>query len=125
MTAAEKAAAVYRTEPCARTFREDLDAHLQHGYVFSTPHVFIMGRAVNSRADAALIVDPWHGFPRPEQDAWLVYLCATHDGGHIADALKFLPHELPLIGFERGNELRFLPFKLVCSTVGFLRRATV
>ena len=39
MLPAEKAAAVYAQEPCAQSFREDLEAHLLISYVFSTPEL--------------------------------------------------------------------------------------
>lgn len=101
MTPVEQAAAVYNTEPCARSFREDLEAHLLHGYVFSTPEFFAMGRAVDSHARAGLIVNPWVKFDT--SDAWMIYLVA----GDTAKAIEALPYDLPLICWERSNSLRF------------------
>lgn len=103
MTPVERAAAVYQQEPCARAFQEDLEAHLLNGHVFSTPEVFVMGRMVDSRAPAEEIVNPWVKFDNG--DAWLVYLLAGDPG----KALALLPRELPRIGWERGNVLRFWP----------------
>ncbi len=98
----ERAAAVYDREPCARTFREDLEAHLLNGYVFSTPETFLMGRVVQRDADPALIVDPWHRFEAG--DCWMVYLSA---GCILRDVPRLMPFPLPWLAWERGNKLRF------------------
>jgi hypothetical protein len=101
VTPVELAAAVYEREPCARTFREDLEAHLRRGWVYGRPDFFAMGRPVDSKAERGDIVNPWVQFASP--DAWLVYLMA----GDWRRALSLLPYPLPLIGWERGNILRF------------------
>lgn len=101
----ELAALVYSREVCARSFKEDLEAHLLHGYVHSTPDFFAMGRAVVSSATPADIVNPWVNWPREECDAWLVYLMA----GNLAKATACVPYPLPKIGWERKNVLRFYP----------------
>lgn len=105
MTPVEKAAAVYNSEPCARSFKEDLEAHLINGYVFSTPELFVMGRAVDSSAPYALVTDPWHVFPPECCDAWLCYLAA----GDLRKMPDVIPYELAKIGFERKNILRYYP----------------
>lgn len=102
----ELAAAVYSSEPCARTFKEDLEASLLHGHVHCTPELFVMGRAVVSTAPRDEIVNPWHVFQADKCDAWMIYLAA----GNLAKALAFVPFALPLICFERSNSLRFYPF---------------
>jgi hypothetical protein len=102
---AEIAAGVYQREPCARSFREDLEAHLRNGYVFSTPEYFVMGRVVSSSAPPEEIVDPWIRFAEADADAWLIYLLA----GDVRKAFEVLPHPLPRIGWERSNALRFWP----------------
>lgn len=101
MTPVEYAAAVYESEPCARTFKEDLEAHLLNGYVFSTPDYFVMGRAVDSKASYAEITNPWHVFE--SVDAWWVYLAS----GDLSQIILACPYGLPLIGFERLNKPRF------------------
>lgn len=103
----EQAKAVYATEPCARTFPEDLLLHLKHGYVFNTPKMFLMGRPVWSQASSELTVDPAHKFSNV--DAWLVYLAA----GEMHGFFHFCPFNLRYIGWERENVLRFYPFELV------------
>jgi hypothetical protein len=114
MTPVWMAAAVYEAEPCARSFKEDLEAHLQTGYVFSTPTAFVMGRPVYSGADPAQIVDPWHGFDAATCDAWLIYLAA----GNIADVLRQEPFPLTFFMWERKNVLRRFyakTVKRICS----------
>ncbi len=103
MTPAEQAAAVYQREACARSFKNDLAAHLVTGYVISTPDVFVMARPVDRWADPELIVDPFHQFSREESDCWHVYLCA----GDWRAALAFLPYDLAWMSWERSNRLRF------------------
>ena len=103
MSPAEQAAAVYEREPCARTFEEDLEAHLLHGWVVSTPQFFVMARPVDSAAQPACIVNPWHRFPPEACDTWHIYLAA----GDLRAALAWLPHPLPKIAFERRNILRY------------------
>lgn len=103
MTPVEQAAAVYSREWCASSFREDLEAHLLGGYVHSTPAAFVMARPVCSTADEGLILDPWHSFDPAECDAWLVWLAA----GDLAAMLQFLPYELPRIGWQKRNRLRW------------------
>ena len=105
MTPVELAASVYAHEPCARTFREDLEAHLLNGHVFSAPDFFVMGRVVDSQADGKFIVDPWVRFD--EGDAWLVYLAA----GDLRAMWRLLPFPKEFIGWERSNVLRFWRFE--------------
>ena len=97
-----EARAVYDREPTHRTFREDLDLHLIHGYVFNLPDVFIMGRPVNSKAEQNQILDPLYPFKLHEQDCWHVFLYA----GNLTKAFTFLPYWLPYCSFERDDTLR-------------------
>jgi hypothetical protein len=105
MTPVERAAAVYESEACARSFREDLEAHLLGGFVFSRPDFFIMGRPVVKAAPVELIVDPWHRFHSSECDCWHVFLFS----GNMVRAWAIMPWELPWFSWERKNELRFIP----------------
>lgn len=106
MTPVEMAAAVYEREWCAATFREDLEAHLIGGYVHSTPEAFVMARPVCSTAEEAVVLDPWHVFPREECDAWLIWLAA----GKVSTLMGLFPYPLPLLGWQKRNRLRFYPF---------------
>jgi hypothetical protein len=110
-------AAVYLSEPSRNSFQDDLAAHLLQGYVFSTPSLFMMGRAVNSKATYEEITDPNYSFEREDCNAWWVHAGAVRGTDNdlreacfqnvIADFLRFEPHPLPLIGFERNNRPRF------------------
>jgi len=113
----ERMAAVYLNEPCRNTFQDDLAAHLIGGYVFSTPDLFVMGRAVNSKATYEEITDPNFCFEREDCNAWWVHAGAVRGTDNnlrkaiyenvLSDFLRFEPHPLPLIGFERDNRPRF------------------
>lgn len=104
MTPWEQAIAVYQSELCFRSFDEDLRLHMRHGFVFSTPEFFIMGRPVVSLAHNDLITDSAHQFPVQDCDCWHVALFA----GDIDKAWPVLPWELPLMSFQRRNDLRIV-----------------
>lgn len=92
---------MYAREHCIRTFAMDLDLHLQCGYVFSTPEVFVMGRPVRKGAEYVQLTDPAFIFDRV--DCWWVYLAA----GDLGQMMRFLPYELPWFGWERDNKPRY------------------
>lgn len=117
MTPVEQAAAVYQKEPCARSFREDLEAHLLNGYVFSTPTAFVMARPIDSTAPPHLAANPWHSFEKP--DAWLIYLGA----GDLPSLFRLFPFELPLIGWEKKNRLRFYGFQSALAKLEKMRNS--
>ncbi|HYF36780.1 MAG TPA: hypothetical protein VD994_15905 [Prosthecobacter sp.] len=102
MTPFHAAQQVYQRELCARDFWTDLHLHLTHGYVFSTPTAFLMGRPVERMAPHHQITNPAHHFQSP--DAWLVYLAA---GDGIREFFRYEPFPLPYFGWERNNKLRF------------------
>ena len=102
MTPVEHAAAIYEQEPCARSFKEDLEAHLLHGVVVSTPEFFCMGRPVPHNAPRHEIVDPWQNTWEEQPDCWHLYLWA----GPMMSAFKCATHPLPFVSFERKNRLR-------------------
>lgn len=97
-----KAAEVYHREACRRTFREDLEAHLLHGFVYSTSDRFVMARPVVVNAPDADIVDPWHNSWDGEPDCWHLYLFS----GNMISAFQSAPYKLPWVSFERNNILR-------------------
>lgn len=90
-----------------------LELHYRHGYVISTPEVFVMGRAVNRRWTTQLIRDPSVGWdvayrPTLKPDAWWLH-------GFWGDASKLwpmMPYTLPYVGFEKFDEIpRFYPLE--------------
>lgn len=102
------ASAIYQREACSRTFEEDVAFHLMHGFVFSTPDYFIMGRPVSSQAHQSHITGQWV-FSRDVCDCWHVFVLA----GSITKAWDILPYDLPLMSYERGNDLRVLPLAVM------------
>ena len=91
-------------------FAAILELHYKHGYVFSTPEFFVMGRAVCSDGHVPCIQDAtlndWRyadGRPRTP-DAWWLHGAA----GNMERVWSCLPYTLPFIGFERFDaECRF------------------
>lgn len=110
---------VYRSEPCARTFEQDLAWHLDNGFVFARPDFFVMGRPVNRHASPSLIVGQYR-FPSATADCWHVYLMA----GNVARAWGMLPWELPWVSFERSNVLRFHRLEAIRRLSGALPTPT-
>jgi hypothetical protein len=106
--AAEIVAGLY--EGTIGTFREDLEAHLLHGYVFSTPGWFVMGRPVDSTASAEAINDPWHVFPLATHDCWFIHAYAhtaqINFRGLVENVLRVMPYELPLAAWMRMRDER-------------------
>lgn len=110
----ERARWVYDNEDCPRSFETDLELHLKHGFVFSTPDFFVMGRAVCSKTSPEEIVNPEVVHRRDLHDCWHVYLFA----GDLSKAWNVLPYELPMFSLERKNELRFYKFQDLERHVG-------
>ena len=107
------------TNPGQMSWDDAVAWHFNHGFVFSTPRYFIMGRPVVSTVPPGLIMDYSHEFGDcfkdkdgrwgDEPDAWFV-ACAA---GNLSDAWAILPWKLPLIGFDRKGEIRFYEFERV------------
>ena len=113
MTPLDKVRELY-TEHSPRTFAEDVTAHMQHGYVFSTPEYFMMARPVWSEATQESINNVWKAFNPVLWDAWYIYAFALREDGGLAGLVKKLlthiPFYLPLIAWERsGQPLEFFP----------------
>ena len=98
MTPVEAIAAKYEREGVS--FRAVLESHLLHGYVFSGPSWFVMGRAVQSTATASELLDFTHPFPTP--DAWLI----TAAAGDWCAALRLFPRPLPWVLWQRRGQWR-------------------
>jgi hypothetical protein len=106
----ERAAAVYEKEPCARSFKEDLEAHLLNGLVVSTPELFLMARPVCHAATREEIINPWFNSFR-YFDCWHLYLYS----GDMMSAFKQAGYKLPLVSFERRNGLRVYTWDAIYS----------
>jgi len=110
MRPVQEAAAVYEREACARSFKEDLEAHLLNGIVVSTPDLFLMARPVCHAATREEIVNPWCNSFR-HLDMWHLYLYA----GDMMSAFKQAPHKLPLVSWEKRNGLRVYSWDAIYS----------
>lgn len=110
----ERAQLVYQREPCARNFTVDLELHMRYGYVFVTPEIFIMGRAVDHKAGYAAITNP--AVRHVDHTAWLIYLMAGSMDRHLD---RYLPYPLPYIGWERKNVLRFYAASKIWSKLKY------
>jgi hypothetical protein len=102
-TVIERVVEVYALDAGRRSFREDLEAHLLHGWVYSTPSAFAMARLVPRGAGGEELADVWAVWPLWECDAWFVW-CACGDLGVIAG---WMPHVMPWVGFARGDCVRW------------------
>jgi hypothetical protein len=109
MKPVERAAAVYGREDCARTFREDLEAHLLHGLVVSSSDLFLMARPVDHTAGYEAIANPWHNTWYNTPSAWHLYLFS----GSLMSAFKCAPYPLEYVSFERTNDLRIYKYDVI------------
>lgn len=103
MTPYQQAREIYNREECARTFEEDLIAHLNNGYVINTPELFMMFREVD-RSFSGLVLNPHCRFI--DGDTWHIYVAA----GDMLRIEEYFPYPLPYISFERKNRLRFYSY---------------
>lgn len=117
MTPYARMRAWYKKHPGPLSFGEYVAMHLEDGVVVSTEEFFVMGRAVNSRAE------PWIGgsmrcWPREEQDAWYIFAMC----GDPRLAWRALPYHLPLVCFNRRGQknLRFYPLPRMSDLCGKL-----
>lgn len=107
------------TADSPRTFQQDIQLHFLHGYVFSTPEEFLMGRPVESTADQDDIRNPAVVFDREDCDCWYIYAYATRNptfenwAGLVEKVLRWMPYALPLAAWERRkhNRMLFFPIK--------------
>lgn len=114
MTPVEQAAAVYLSEPCARTFREDLESHLLHGVVFSTPTAFIMARYVARDWPPHRIVDPSQNNTTDDHlDCLHVYLAS----GDLTEFFTFPHKPCKWVSFERENVLKFYSYERIHNLI--------
>lgn len=102
MTALQQAEQVYRTERCDRSLIQDLALHNRTGYTLVTATCIAAARPVRKDAREADVLNPSVVFPEG-RDAWLVWIVA----GDIREAIAALPYELPWIGWQKKNRLRW------------------
>jgi hypothetical protein len=93
-----------------RQFGEDIQAHMLTGYVYASPHAFLLTRPVPSNAAPEAIRNPWYEFPQADCDTWFIYAGATADrtspAGLVKTFLTKMPFPLPLAAWERQTKGR-------------------
>lgn len=97
MSPFERIAAEYARHPKEEPFENYVRFHLRHGFVFSRPDFFCMGRPVVRSAPASAIRDPGALFPSELCDAWYIFAAA----GNTARIWQIVPWPLPFIGWAR------------------------
>jgi hypothetical protein len=109
-----RAKALHYNENGPRSFREDLEAHLIHGIVFSTPTAFIMARYVSRSWPAESILNPWLNDATCSQlDTLHVYLAA----GDLTEFFTFPHKPVTWLSFERKNTLKFYDYARLRRTI--------
>ena len=105
--------ATYRRFPEPYPLIGYVEWHLNHGFIFSTPHFFIQGFVVNKDklGSGAYPVDCYD----PKGDCWYV----SDMAGDIGKAWSILPWELPFIAWHRdrhgGKDLHIVPLSRMRS----------
>ena len=99
MTPVEQVRRLYRLHP-SMSFEQDLTAHFERGYVVSTPQAFGMARPVRRDWTPGRLNNPWDVEPLESADCWFLWVLA----GDLAVAARWLPCELPWLGFARRDK---------------------
>jgi len=97
MTPYESIAEKYTNHPQPQTFDWYIRWHCMHGFVYSTPDFFLMGRPVVRDAPAIRITEPTYLFNPSDCDCWFIHAMA----GNIRGAIGMEPYELPWYAWER------------------------
>ncbi len=113
MSPYEQMAAKYAAHPQARPFEWYVAHHARHGFVYSTPQFFVMGRPVRRDANAEHITEPTFLFQHDVCNCWFVHAMA----GDLSRVWDILPWPLGWVAWERildGTlDLRFYPTERV------------
>lgn len=100
MTAYEKIERAYQEHPKEEPLENYVRWHLRHGFVFSRPDFFCMGRCVMKEAPADSIRDPMHLFPSEDCNAWYIFAAA----GNMARMWQILPWPLGWVCWTRLHD---------------------
>ncbi len=100
MTPYERIARRYDEDEPPGAFDCLVEWHLMHGFVFSRPDYFVMGRPVCSDASAELICEPTFHFASARCDCWYIHAMA----GNLSNVWAVLPWELPWIAWQRHHD---------------------
>ena len=101
MSPYERIAAEYAARPRQQTFSWYVVWHCLHGFVFSTPDFFVMGRPINKGYCERNGV-PLYAATGDEADTWYLHSFA----GDMAKSWSILPYPLPYIAWERMRDGR-------------------
>lgn len=99
MTPAEKAAQQYQIMECDRTFLQDLESHMLHGYVLSNNRCFILCRYVSRNWNLDDMADPDHN-PPGNLDCIYMYLAV----GDIKEFFTFPHQPVKWVAFSRRGK---------------------
>ena len=84
-------------------FYWDVDQHVMHGYVYSTPEYFMLLRPVDRYATESRISDPSYVFTPESCNCWFVMMMA----GDLRRCFVNQPYYLPFCGYAYKDRLRF------------------
>ncbi len=74
---------------------KDISAYMAYGYVFKTPSLLLMGKAVDTNSD----LHPAAQWNVKNPDAWYVHTAIGKVG--INEFIKCIPYPLPKVGWMR------------------------
>jgi len=100
ITAYERMREEYRIRPVAMSFEWYVEKHLENGFVFSRPDVFLLCRPVVSGSPEIMITSVDYHFPWEICDCWYIAMLC----GNMQKAWDFMPWFLPLMAFERARD---------------------
>lgn len=86
---AGRARELYLKTTTARSWEEDVKLHFIHGYVYSTPTSFLMGRPVMKNWSYETMTSPWITAEPEDADCWWVYVAAGDIREFILDHQPF------------------------------------
>ncbi len=98
----ERLAAEYAANPREQPFSFYVVWHMIHGFVFSAPDFFIMGRAINKAYAERNGLELVPHEEAPMADTWYLHAFS----GDMAKAWSILPYPLPYIAWERMRAKR-------------------
>lgn len=104
MTPFERAARWHEAHSPDVPLVEVVEAHFQHGVVYSDGRAFVLGRRVSSSWTENEVLNFWK--VDPQGDAWHVWLWA----GSVQDWRRVVPCPLPWLQWHRRGILRRFRF---------------
>ena len=101
---------LYARNHAVRTPEEDIEIHLEHGYLIKTPDYIVMGKPVVTWMCDEDLKNPEIECPEGvKPDAWYIY-CLV---GTACNFLSFEPYHLEYVGWHRRGKLRWYRTKTI------------